>query len=357
VSTVNTGVVLARRPAGRVTEDCFRLVERPVPEPGPGEVVVRHLYLSVDPYLRGRMDGAFPLDEVVQVRVVGQVAASRHERWSEGDLVWGFLGWQEWSRVRPSGEAVGIEDRLWPVDPAHGPIAYAISALGMPGLTAWVGTFDLGRPEPGETVFVSAAAGAVGSLVGQFARLAGARAVGSAGSAAKVAHCVDVLGYDAAFDYRECRSVGALVEALRTTCPDGVDVYFDNVGGPTLEAALRCLNAFGRVPVCGMISRYEDPDDPGVKGLINVLAKRATMTGFSIYDHLHRLPGWLPRMAELLRSGRVVYHQETWQGIGSVPEAFVSMLAGGNVGKRVVQVGDDPTSGSTAATSSAAAGS
>jgi NADPH-dependent curcumin reductase CurA len=343
VPALNTAVVLARRPAGRVTVDCFRLVQGPVPEPGPGEVLVRHLYLSVDPYLRGRMDGAFALDRVVPVRVVGQVAASRHDRWAEGDFVWGFLGWQEWSVLRPSGAAVGIEDRLWPVDPAHGPIAWAISALGMPGLTAWVGTFDLGRPQPGETVFVSAAAGAVGSLVGQFARLAGARAVGSAGSAAKVTHCLDVLNYDDAFDYRSCPDVEALVEVVRATCPRGVDVYFDNVGGPTLEAALRCLSPFGRVPVCGMISRYEEADDPGVKGLINLLAKRATMTGFSIYDHLHRLPDWLPRMADLLRSGRVVYHQETWQGIRCVPDAFVSMLAGGNVGKRVVQVADDPT--------------
>jgi len=343
VSAVNTGVVLARRPQGRVTTDCFRLVERPVPEPGPGDVLVRHLYLSVDPYLRGRMDAAFALEEVVPVRVVGQVTASRNPCWAEGDLVWGFGGWQEWSLVRPSAEAVGIDERLWPVDPANGPIAWAISALGMPGLTAWVGTFDLGRPQPGETVFVSAAAGAVGSLVGQFARLAGARAVGSAGSADKVAHCVDVLGYDAAFDYRTCADQRALVAALRDACPSGIDVYFDNVGGPTLEAALRCLNDGARVPVCGMISRYEETSDPGVKGLINLLAKRATMTGFSIYDHLHRLPAWLPRMAELVRSGKVVYHQETWQGIDSVPEAFVSMLAGGNLGKRVVQVGDDPT--------------
>ena len=159
-----------------------------------------------------------------------------------------------------------------------------------------------------------------------------------------MAHCLDVLGYDAAFDYRRCADDRALVTALREACPSGVDVYFDNVGGPTLEAALRCLNDGARVPVCGMISRYEEASDPGVKGLINLLAKRATMTGFSIYDHLHRLPAWLPQMADLVRSGKVVYHQETWHGIETVPEAFVSMLAGGNVGKRVVQVGDDPTS-------------
>jgi NADPH-dependent curcumin reductase CurA len=213
----------------------------------------------------------------------------------------------------------------------------------MPGLTAWVGMLDLGRPRPGDTVLVSAAAGAVGSIAGQLARLAGARVVGSAGSPGKVAHCVDRLGYDAAFDHRRAGDAAGLTGALRHHCPAGIDVYFDNVGGPLLEAVLGQLNPFARIPVCGMISGYERTDDPGVRGLIAVLAKRATMTGFSIYDHMARFAEWQPRMAELLARGDVVYHEEIWEGIEAVPAAFVGMLAGDNLGKRLVRVGDDPT--------------
>jgi NADPH-dependent curcumin reductase CurA len=338
MTDIDVGVRLVRRPVGRVTEDCFELVERPVPEPGPGEVVVRNIYLSIDPYLRGRMDSAFGLGEVVPVRAVGEVAASQHPRWRPGDLVWGFGGWERWS-VMPAGA------ELWPVDPALGPISQFVSVLGMPGRTAWVGMVDLGHPRPGETVVVSAAAGAVGSLAGQLARLAGARVVGSAGSADKVAHCVDRLGYDAAFDHRRAAADGprGLADALRQHCPAGIDVYFDNVGGPLLEAVLGQLNPFARIPVCGMISGYERTDDPGLRGLVNVLVKRATMTGFSIYDHMAGFAEWQPGMAALQAAGRIVYHEEIWEGIESVPAAFIGMLAGDNLGKRLVRVGSDPT--------------
>jgi NADPH-dependent curcumin reductase CurA len=331
------GVRLVRRPEGRATEDCFELVERPVPQPGPGEVLVRNIYLSIDPYLRGRMDGAFALGEVVPVRVVGEVVASRHPRWHPGDLVWGFLGWERWSIV-PAG------DELWPVDSGLGPISHFVSVLGMPGRTAWVGMVELGRPGPGDTVVVSAAAGAVGSVAGQLARLAGARVVGSAGTADKVAHCVERLGYHTAFDHRRsASSTGGLAAALQEHCPAGIDVYFDNVGGPLLEAVLPQLNPFARIPVCGMISGYERTDDPGVRGLHNVLAKRATITGFSIYDHMSGFAEWQRRMATLLADGRITYHEEIWEGIESVPAAFLGMLAGDNLGKRLVRVNPDPT--------------
>jgi NADPH-dependent curcumin reductase CurA len=213
-----------------------------------------------------------------------------------------------------------------------------VSVRGMPGLTAWVGLVDIGRPQPGETVFVSSATGAVGQVVGQLAKRAGARVVGSGGSDAKVAHAVDRLGYDAAFNYR---TVDSIAGALAELCPDGIDVYFDNVGGETLEAVLTRANPGARIPVCGMISRYESAEDPGVRNLISVLANRLTITGFSIYDHVHRLPWFVPRMGRWVRDGSIVYDEDIVDGIETLPQAFLGMLAGDNIGKRLVRVGPD----------------
>jgi len=324
---MNRGVLLVRRPEGKVTEDCFELRDRPVPDPGPGQVLTRNLVLSCDPYLRGRMDAAFPLGEVVTVRVVARVEASQHARWKVGDLVWGFLGWEEWSVTAGEG--------LWPVDPALGPISNFVSVLGMPGLTAWVGMVELGHPAPGESVLVSSAAGAVGSLAGQLARLAGARVVGTVGSPDKARHITETLGFHAAIEYR---AAADLATAVRQALPGGVDVYFENVGGALLEAVLPNLADHARIPVCGMISGYELLGDPGVKGLVNLLAKRATMTGFSIYDHVYRLAPYQRTMSELLASGRVVYAEDIWEGIDAVPAAFIGMLAGDNIGKRLVRL-------------------
>ncbi|MFN0092708.1 MAG: NADP-dependent oxidoreductase [Acidimicrobiales bacterium] len=336
MSASNVQILLRQRPVGFPGDECFELVERRRPEPGPGDVLVRNIYLSTDPYLRGRMDGAFALGEPIVARVVGQVEQSQHSAWRPGDLVWGFLGWEQYTLVRGGGG-------LTRIDPALGPISHAISVLGMPGLTAWVGMIQLGRPEPGETVFVSSAAGAVGSVAGQLARLAGARVVGSAGSDAKCAHVVDTLRFDACFNYRTAASIN---DALKEHCPAGIDVYFDNVGGETLEAVFRRMNDHARIPVCGMIARYNDVgDSPGTKGLIAVLAKRATMTGFSIYDHVHQLPAFLPRMSAWLRSGEVVYTEEIIAGVERAPEVFQGMLRGDGVGKRLVQVSEDPTKG------------
>jgi NADPH-dependent curcumin reductase CurA len=329
--TGNTEVLLARRPSGWVTEDCFETRVGAIPEPGPGDVLVRLVYLSCDPYLRGRMDGAFPLGEPMVARAVGEVAASDNAAWPEGTIVWGFMPWAEWALV-PGGAG------LRRVDPTLGPISHAVSVLGMPGLTAWVGMVDIGHPAPGETVVVSSAAGAVGSLAGQLAKLAGARVVGIAGGPAKCAHVVDRLGFDACIDHRG----GPLRDALRQHCPDRIDVYFDNVGGPTLAAVLDRLNPFARIPVCGMISQYNEPA-VGIDNLINVLGSRATMTGFSIYDHVHELDRYLPTMARLLRSGRVVYFDDVVEGIDQLVGAFIGMLRGENVGKRLVRVGGDPT--------------
>lgn len=326
----NTRILFVKRPVGAVDESCFEVDEQAVPEPGPGEVLVRNIYLSCDPYLRGRMDGAFGLGEPVTARVVGQVVASADPAFAVGDHVWGFLGWEEFSLIRGAD--------LTQVDPEMGPLSNAISVRGMPGLTAWVGLVDIVKPQPGETVFVSSATGAVGQVVGQLAKRAGARVVGSGGTDAKVAHAVDRLGYDAAFNYR---TVSSIRDALRESCPDGVDGYFDNVGGETLEAVLARVNPGARIAVCGMISRYESTDDPGVRNLISILANRLTITGFSIYDHVHRLPWFVPRMGKWLAEGSIVYDEDIVDGIDSLPATFIGMLAGDNVGKRLVRLGED----------------
>ena len=327
--TRNRRVLFVKRPEGAVDESSFEADEQPVGEPLPGEVLVRNIYLSCDPYLRGRMDGAFELGVPITARVVGQVEASADPAFATGDHVWGFLGWEEYSTVRGAD--------LTKVDPSLGPLSHAISVRGMPGLTAWVGLVDIGKPQPGETVFVSSATGAVGQVVGQLAARAGARVVGSGGTDAKVAHAVDRLGYDAAFNYRDTTPQ----EALRDLCPDGIDVYFDNVGGDTLEAVLANANPHARIAVCGMISRYESRDDPGVRNLISVLVNRLTITGFSIYDHVHRLPRFVPKMGRWLAEGSIVYDEDIVDGIDSLPGAFLGMLAGDNVGKRLVRIGPD----------------
>jgi len=327
--TSNRRVLFVKRPAGAVDESSFEVDHQPVGEPRPGEVLVRNIYLSCDPYLRGRMDGAFELGAPITARVVGQVEASADPAFAPGEHVWGFLGWEQYSIVR------GAE--LTKVDSGLGPLSHAISVRGMPGLTAWVGLVDIGKPQPGETAFVSSATGAVGQVVGQLAKRAGARVVGSGGTDAKVAHAVDRLGYDAAFNYRD-RSPR---DALREHCPDGIDVYFDNVGGDTLEAVLAKANPHARIAVCGMISRYESADDPGVRNLISVLANRLTITGFSIYDHVHRLPWFVPKMGRWLAEGSIVYYEDIVEGIDALPEAFLGMLAGDNVGKRLVRIGPD----------------
>jgi NADPH-dependent curcumin reductase CurA len=275
--------------------------------------------------------------------VVGVVERSANPAWAEGTIVWGFLAWELYTLV-PGGRG------LTAVDPALGPISYAISVLGMPGLTAYVGAIELGRPVPGDTVYVSSAAGAVGSLAGQLARLAGARVVGSTGSSAKCAHVTGTLGFDACFDHHAVPSIGDGLDGL---CPTGIDVYFDNVGGTTLDAVLERLNPHARIAVCGQISTYGATAGPatdaptgsggGLRNIMGVLRQRATMTGFSIYDHTHKLPDFTRRMSRWLRDGTIVYAEDIHRGIESVPDAFVGMLAGDNIGKRLVQVSVDPT--------------
>jgi NADPH-dependent curcumin reductase CurA len=329
----NTHVLLVERPVGWVDESCFAIEACEEPACGPEDVVVQAVWLSLDPYLRGRMNAGasyapgFELGRPIVSRVVGRVLASRNARFAEGDYVWGFLDWALRS-VAPRGEG------LHRIDPALGRPSLAISALGMPGLTAWVGAIELGRPAPGDTFYVSSAAGAVGQLAGQFAKRAGARVVGSAGGPEKVAYLLERCGFDAAFDYRG----RDLDEALREHCPRGIDVYFDNVGGATLEAALRHANVGARFPVCGMISAYNETTDAGIRGLQRLLSQRIAMTGFIIYDHVHKLPAYQARVAPWLRSGELRFHEDVVHGIERAPAALIGMMKGEAIGKRLVQV-------------------
>ena len=337
----NRQVLFVKRPDGAVTPDCFDFRDGPVPEPREGEVLIRNIYLSCDPYMRGQMGesgysrGPFAIKAPLPARVVGQVVTSRREGFYNGDYVWGFLAWELYT-------CHTADAALWKIDPAHGPISHAISVLGMPGLTAYAGMTKYGKPQISETVFISAASGAVGSVAGQLGRLAGARVVGSAGSDAKVTHIKDTLRFDDAFNYKTTE-IGA---ALDEHCPDGIDVYFDNVGGETLDAVLARLNEGARLAICGQISQYDvrsDGEQFGLRNFPNILRKHATVTGFSVRDNMDIFDDFLTRMAALMKAGDVVYEEDIVEGIDAAPAAFIGMMQGDNVGKRLVRVGDDPT--------------
>ncbi len=333
----NTQVCLAAYPRGAATSDNFVLRQEPVPEIASGEVLVRNIYLSCDPYMRGRMSGGvgyaagFSLGEPIPARVVGQIVQSRNPAFSEGDFVWDFLRWENFTRLKDVRA-------LRKIDPTLGPISHAISVLGMPGRTAEVGMIDIAQVKAGETVFVSAATGAVGSVAGQLAKAAGARVIGSAGTDDKVRHCLENLRYDAVFNYRS----EPPARALDRLCPEGIDVYFDNVGGETLDAVLARIKPFARIPVCGMISQYDGGGYP-LRNAGNVVGKRAMMRGFIIYDHMQDFDTYPTRMAARMRRGEVRYFDDIVDDIENTPAALIGMLRGDNVGKRLVRISDDPT--------------
>ena len=330
--TTSREIHLAARPRGVPRPSDFALVEVDVPEPAEGEVLIRNAFVSVDPYMRGRMNDVrsylppFQLGEVLSGGAVGQVVASRSDRFAEGTWVVHNLGWRELALSNGRG--------LFAFDPSLAPVSTGLGVLGMPGLTAYVGLLDVGRPQPGETVFVSGAAGAVGSTVGQIAKLKGCRVIGSAGSAEKVAWLRE-LGFDEAFDYREVPARGAL--------DDGIDVYFDNVGGPTLEAAISALRKRGRVVACGAISQYNATEPPaGPRNLAMVIGKRLRIEGFIVSDHSDRSPAFLAEVAPWVRDGRVRYRETVVEGIENAPAALIGLLAGENIGKMLVKVGPEP---------------
>lgn len=339
--TSNRQIVFASRPEGWVTLDNFAARDAALPDVGEGDVLVRAIYMSLDPYMRGRMDAAksyaagFRLGEPLQARVIGRIAASRHPDFAEGALVFGTLDWADYTLV-PGGKG------LRAIDPAAAgvPLTWHLGALGMPGMTAWVG-LGFADPKPGDTLFVSAASGAVGQIVGQIGRLRGCRVIGCAGTDAKVAYLTEDLGFDAAFNHRT--EAGDLLGALQKAAPDGLDIYFDNVGGPLLEAALDAANRFARFVECGMISQYNLTRDetPGIRNMTHVVRKAIRMQGFIVSDHADRRADFEAEMISWLQSGAITYRVDVANGLDAAPAAFIAMLKGENFGKQVVKVGDE----------------
>ncbi|MFE9690001.1 NADP-dependent oxidoreductase [Micromonospora sp. NPDC005806] len=331
--SANREVHLASRPQGWPTGDNFRLVTTEVPNPGPGQIVVRNQFMSVDPYMRGRMNDVksyvppFRLDAPLDGGAVGEVVASEADGFKPGDTVLHGLGWREYALL----DATAARK----VDPSLAPVSAYLGVLGMTGLTAYAGLLDVAAMKPGETVFVSGAAGAVGSMVGQIARLRGAaRVVGSAGSPAKVER-LRALGFDAAFDYHD----GSVRDSLKAAAPDGIDVYFDNVGGEHLEAAIGAMNLHGRAAICGMIAQYNSTEPPAApRNLALLIGKRLTLRGFLVGDHGHLREQFVQEMAGWLRDGKLSYDETVVDGIENAPDAFLGMLRGENLGKMLVRV-------------------
>ena len=330
---MNRRITLAARPVGFPQESDFALVEEPLPEPGPGEVLVRCLWLSLDPYMRGRMSDArsyaapTALGEVMTGQVVGEVVASEDARFAPGEHVVGQLGWQEHAVAR-GGALRKVDERL-------APLPVWLHVLGTTGLTAYFGLVDVGRPKPGDTVVVSAAAGAVGQVAGQLAKAMGCRTVGIAGGPEKVRDLVEEYGYDVGVDYRR-DDVDA---ALKAACPRGVDVYFDNVGGALSETVFRRLATGARIVICGQISQYNlvEPElAPRNLGFLIVF--RATMQGFLVSDYAHRFEEGIGRLAALLADGRIRYREDVTEGLEHAPAAFIGMLQGANRGKTLVKL-------------------
>ncbi len=331
MTTRNRQWLLASRPRGHVEESNFRLVEADVPAPRDGEVLVRVHYLSLDPYMRGRMDEAKSyaasqaLDEVMIGGTVGEVAESRNPRFAKGDLVVGTGGWQEWFVSDGSGLTKAPRGVV--------PESVFLGAAGMPGVTAWYGLLRIGQPKAGETVVVSAASGAVGSVVGQLAKLRGCRAVGIAGGPAKCAHVVNDLGFDACVDYK----ADAFRESFKAAVPKGIDVVFENVGGAILDASLARMNPFGRVAVCGLIAGY-DGQDISIRNVRSILVNRLHVEGFIVSDHLPLWPEALKELTTAIAAGKLRYRETVAQGIESAPRAFIGLLRGENLGKQLVKV-------------------
>ncbi|MBZ9721676.1 NADP-dependent oxidoreductase [Mesorhizobium sp. AD1-1] len=334
----NTRIVLAARPQGRPKPDDFRIETVDVVQPGEGELLLQILYLSLDPYMRGRMNATksyarpVDVDGVMEGGTVARVVISRHPEFTEGDIVLSHSGWQSFAL----SDGVGLRK----LDPAAAPITTALGVLGMPGFTAYAGLLTIGQPKPGETVVVAAASGAVGSAVGQIARIKGARAVGIAGGADKCAFVRDELGFDAVVDHR----ADDFAEQLKAACPGGIDIYFENVGGPVWDAVFPLLNEFARVPVCGLIAQYNVIADAGVDRLPvlmqQVLHRSLTIRGFIQREFVDQRPAFYREMAEWISSGRVRYREDIVDGIENAPQAFLGLLDSKNFGKLIVRIAE-----------------
>ncbi|MBM6594709.1 NADP-dependent oxidoreductase [Microvirga pudoricolor] len=335
--TVNRRIVLASRPMGEPQPSDFRLETGLAPEPGDGQVLLRTLWLSLDPYMRGRMSAAKSyakpvlIDDVMTGGTVNEVVVSRHPAFQAGDIVLGYAGWQDY--------ALSDGSELRKLDPAAAPVSTALGVLGMPGMTAYTGLLTIGQPKPGETLVVAAAAGPVGSAVGQIGKIKGCRVVGIAGGPGKCRYLVDELGFDAAVDHRS----PDMAQQLRDICPNGVDIYFENVGGAVWDAVFPLLNDFARVPVCGLVAHYNDtglPQEPDRTPLLMraVLAKRLTLRGFIVSDFASQAEMFQLDMSQWVREGRIRYREDVVDGLENAPDAFIGMLKGRNFGKLLVRI-------------------
>ncbi|HEY4079598.1 MAG TPA: NADP-dependent oxidoreductase [Burkholderiaceae bacterium] len=335
---LNHQIQLVSRPAGEPSADNFRLVEIEAPALAEGQVLVRHSFLSLDPYMRGRMNDSKsyaepqPLNAVMIGGTVGVVVESRHERFKAGDAVVGMGGWQEYSVVD-----AGQPGALRKVDTAHIPLSAYLGAVGMPGVTAWYGLTQIIAPKAGETVVVSAASGAVGGVVGQLAKQRGARAVGIAGGAEKCRYVVDELGFDACIDYKQHPDLKSLGAALKAACPDGIDGHFENVGGMILNAVMHRANAFSRVALCGMIAGYNGEPIP-LNAPQLMLTNRMKVQGFIVSEHMDHWPAALTELGGLVATGKLKYRETIAEGLASAPEAFLGLLKGRNFGKQLVRL-------------------
>jgi NADPH-dependent curcumin reductase len=326
----NKRIVLASRPAGWVTEDNFRIEAAPLPQPKDGEVLVRNLWLSLDPYMRGRMSDAksyvkgVDIGEVMVGQTVGEVVESKNPLLKPGDKVLTQLGWQSY----------GVAKDINKIPESRAPLSYYLGILGMPGMTAYFGLKEIGQPKAGETVVVSAASGAVGSVVGQLAKLAGCRTVGIAGGREKCDYVVRELGFDACVDYK----AGNLYKDLRAACPKGADVYFDNVGGEILDTMLRLMNLASRVVVCGLISEYNATEPYGYKNLRAVLVNRIRIQGMIVFDWKERYGEALKALAGYLAQGKLKYRESVIEGLENAPRGLIALLKGQNFGKQLVKL-------------------
>jgi NADPH-dependent curcumin reductase CurA len=340
-------IALASRPDGAPTPENFSYESAPIPTPGEGEVLVKVHYMSLDPYMRGRMDDAksyaqpVPIGGTMEGGAVGEVVASNSPAFQPGDLAFGMFGW--------ATHAVQPANMMRKLDPSHGPITAALGVLGMPGFTGWHGLNAYGRPKAGETLVVAAATGPVGSMVGQLAKAKGLNVVGIAGGAEKCAMAVDTFGFDACLDHRAYADAASLRAALKEVCPKGIDIYFENVGGKVLEAVIPMMNPHGRIPICGMISWYNSGGlgaDAIEKGLTapklwrTILVNFLSVNGFIISNHWDQYPTFLSEVGPKVAAGEIAYVEDITEGLQNAPEAFIGLLQGKNKGKQIVKVTD-----------------
>jgi NADPH-dependent curcumin reductase CurA len=334
----NNRIVLASRPQGDVQPENFRSDSVASAVPGDGQVLVRVIYLSLDPYMRPRMTEMnsytppFELNQPLTGGAVAEVIESKSDRFRAGDIVIGMFGWEQYS--------IADARLLRKIDARAAPLIANLGVLGMPGYTAYHGMLRIGQPKPGETVFVSAATGAVGAVAGQLAKIKGARVVGCAGSDAKCDFAVKELGYDACFNHTKQRDYDAVLKEL---CPKGIDVDFENVGGPIFHAVFKAMNNFGRMAMCGAISEYQDTTPrPGPDKMFTIIQRRLEIKGFIISDHMQSMGEFVREVGGWIKEGKIRYRETVVEGLDNAPKAFMGLLKGENFGKLVVKVGDEP---------------